>query len=308
MNIGILTDSYKFPNLALMKISAYYKKLGHNVDWFIPALNMTYDKVFYSKIFAFTKEETAYMPNVEMGGTGFDIYEKLPDEIDNIYPDYSIYPACDYAVCFITRGCIRDCRWCVVPKKEGTIKPYKKVEEIARKDTNKIIFLDNNILASSFGLSEVEYLAGSDYRVDFNQGLDARLVDDNIAKLLVKVKWLRYIRFSCDTKAMLDVVLNAVERLRKYGYKKEVFVYVLGIDAADTLYRLNELKKYNLVPFMQPYRDGNKPVSSELKRIARWCNKRWIFKSCDYDDYNDNKKATPINYIDELLCGRLYET
>lgn len=83
-----------------------------------------------------------------------------------------------------------------------------------------------------------------------------------------------------------------------------MFVYVLGIDAADTLYRLNELKKYNLVPFMQPYRDRNKPVSSELKRIARWCNKRLIFKSCDYDDYNDNKKATPVNYIDELLCGR----
>ena len=103
---------------------------------------------------------------------------------------------------------------------------------------------------------------------------------------------------------MLNIVLNAVELLRKYGYKKEVFVYVLGIDAADTLYRLNELKKYNLVPFMQPYRDGNKPVSSELKRIARWCNKRWIFKSCDYDDYNDNKKATPVNYIDKLLCGR----
>lgn len=168
MNIGILTDSYKFPNLALMKISAYYKKLGHNVDWFVPALNMIYDKVFYSKIFAFTKEETAYMPNVEKGGTGFDIYKKLPYEIDNIYPDYSIYPACDYAVGFITRGCIRNCAWCVVPKKEGNIKPYKKVEEIARNDTNKIIFLDNNVLASSFGISEIEYLTKTDYRVDFN--------------------------------------------------------------------------------------------------------------------------------------------
>lgn len=85
--------------------------------------------------------------------------------------------------------------------------------------------------------------------------------------------------------------INVVELLRKYGYKKEVFVYALGMDAANTPYRLNELKKYDLVSFMQPYRDGNKPVSSELKRMAHWCNKRWIFKSCDYDDYNDNKKA-----------------
>lgn len=299
--IGILTDSYKFPNLALMKISAYYKQAGYNVDWFIPSLNTIYDKVFYSKIFAYTKTETAYMPNIEMGGTGFDIYKKLPDDIDNIYPDYSIYPSCDYAVGFITRGCIRDCKWCVVPKKEGYIKPYKKVEEIARKDTNKIIFLDNNILASSFGLAEIEYLADSNYRIDFNQGLDARLVDDNVAKLLVKVKWLKYIRFSCDTKSMLDIVLKSAELLKKYGYQKDIFVYVLGIEVEDTLYRLNELKKYNLVPFMQPYRDGNKPVSSTLKRIARWCNQRWAFKSCEYDDYNDNKKATPINYIDKLL-------
>ena len=190
-----------------------------------------------------------------------------------------------------------------MPKKEGYIKPYKKVEEIARKDTNKIIFLDNNILASSFGLAEIEYLADSNYRIDFNQGLDARLIDDNVAKLLVKVKWLKYIRFSCDTKSMLDIVLKSAELLKKYGYKKDIFVYVLGIEVEDTLYRLNELKKYNLVPFMQPYRDGNKPVSSTLKRIARWCNQRWAFKSCEYDDYNDNKKATPINYIDKLLSN-----
>lgn len=300
-HIGILSDSYKFPNLALMKISAYYKQAGHNVDWFMPVYNTMYDKVFYSKIFSFSKEETAYMPNVEKGGTGFDIYKKLPEEIDNIYPDYTIYPACDYAVGFITRGCIRNCRWCVVPAKEGSIKPYRKVKQIARKDTNKIIFLDNNVLASDFGISEIEYLVYSDYKIDFNQGLDARLVDKNIAKLLVKLKWIRYIRFSCDTKAMLNTVLNAAELLKQYGYKKDIFVYVLGIDVEDTLYRLNELKKYNLVPFMQPYRDGNKPVSLELKRIARWCNQRWAFKSCDYDDYNNNKKATPVNYIDKLL-------
>ncbi|MDE7315189.1 MAG: radical SAM protein [Mucispirillum sp.] len=112
------------------------------------------------------------MPNVEKGDTGFDIHKKLSDEIDNMYPDYTIYPACDYAVGFLTRGCIRNCAWCVVPKKEGSIKPYKKVEEIARKDTNKIIFLDNNVLASSFGISEIEYLTKSNYKVDFNQGLD----------------------------------------------------------------------------------------------------------------------------------------
>lgn len=176
-----------------------------------------------------------------------------------------------------------------MPQKEGVIKPYNTVEEIARKDTNKILFLDNNVLASDFGLSEMEKLASSEYIVDFNQGLDARLVTDEIANLLCKIKWLKYVRFSCDTRYMLDKVIGAGEKLRSKGYKRNIFVYVLGVEKEDTLYRLNELKKHKFIPFMQIYRDieGNNEVDNlkEMKKIARWCNRTWIFYRCDYGDY-----------------------
>lgn len=293
MKVGLYTDSEKMPNLALMKLSSFHKMKGDEVDFYTPIFMNTFDKVYYSKIFTFTETAKFYMPNVEKGGTGFDILKQLPEEIDSLYPDYSIYPQFDYAIGFITRGCIRNCKWCVVPKKEGNIKPYRKVEEIARNDTNKIVFMDNNILASDFGLSEIEKLTKLKYRVDFNQGLDVRLVDDNIGKLLSKLKWIKYIRFSCDTKAQLEELLRVKEILNKYGYNKKIFVYVLGTTFDDTLHRLNFLKQNNFTPFMQPYIDfeNDNKVDKELKHMARWCNKKWIFESCSYEEYKYSNKS-----------------
>ena len=151
MKIG-LHDSEKehlrnksFPNYALMKISAYHKSKGDKVEWWSPLEK--YDKVYSSKIFDFTPENPYLPPDTIKGGTGYDMKSVLPQEIDDMYPDYSIYPECDYAVGFITRGCPNSCRWCVVPKKEGEIKPYRKWQELIRPDSNKLILMDNNILA-----------------------------------------------------------------------------------------------------------------------------------------------------------------
>lgn len=300
--IGLITDSFKMPNLALMKIAAYHKQQGDTVDWYNPLFINDYDKVYYSKIFTFTKQYPNYIYNIEKGGTGFDIHKKLPYEIDTLQPNYSIYPNIDYAVGFLTRGCIRKCKWCVVPEKEGYIKSYRTVEQIARPNSNKIIFLDNNVLASDFGLSEIEKLSKSDYYVDFNQGLDARLVTYELADLLVKIKWMKYIRFSCDTTAILPKILEVGELLRSKGYKKDIFVYILGMEPKDTLYRLNELKKHNFTPFMQPYRDLSNfsKVNPELKKMSRWCNRKWLFKSCCYEEYNDSTKKYPLKYEDTI--------
>lgn len=288
-NIGLLTDSNKIPNLALMKLAAYHKLKNDTVDWYNPIFINDYDKVYYSKIFTFTDTVKNFIPNAETGGTGFDINKQLPPEIDNLFPDYSIYPNVDYAVGFLTRGCIRKCKWCVVPEKEGTIKPYRTVKDVVRTGIKKLVLLDNNVLASDFGLEQIEYLTHTDYKVDFNQGLDVRLVNNETAALLSKVKWLKYIRFSCDTTNLLPKILEVSELLKSKGIKK-IFIYVLGIDPQDTLYRLNELKKHKLTPFMQPYRDlyNNTPINSELKNIARWCNRKWIFESCSYEDYSSH--------------------
>lgn len=129
-----------FPNYALMKISAYHKAKGDSVEWWDPAKD--YDLVYSSKIFDFTEENKDLPPDTIKGGTGYDIEKKLPQEIDDMYPDYSIYPDCDYAIGYITRGCPNKCPWCYVPRKEGNIKPCRRWTELVRYDTPDLILMD----------------------------------------------------------------------------------------------------------------------------------------------------------------------
>lgn len=123
-------DGHNFPNLALMKLSAYHKMKGDEVNWYSPLnydVNKKADIIYMSKVFTFTKdyEYPLYAEKIVKGGTGYKIYEDLPEEIENTFPDYSIYPQYDFAIGFLTRGCIRSCPWCVVPKKLLDIRPKK---------------------------------------------------------------------------------------------------------------------------------------------------------------------------------------
>lgn len=185
MNIGLLAVDSNYPNLALMKISAKHKVRGHSVEWYNQFNH--YDKVYMTKVFSFTKDYMQYITNadcVEKGGTGYDIRKVLPMKIDRMQPDYSIYPQIDSktAYGFLTRGCPNRCKWCVVPKKEGNIAPYMDIEDIAIDGRKNIILMDNNVLASDYGLQQIEKIVSIGVRVDFNQGLDARLVTDDIAQ------------------------------------------------------------------------------------------------------------------------------
>ena len=177
-----------FPNYALMKISAYHKARGDSVEWWSPMLQ--YDLIYSSKVFDFTPESEYLPPSAIRGGTGYPdipINQTLPPEIDAAFPDYSIYPECDYAIGYLTRGCPNHCPWCVVPAKEGGIKPYRAWEQIVRPDTNKLVLMDNNILASEYGVAQLESLIGSGYAIDLNQGMDARLVDERIAGIAAEM-------------------------------------------------------------------------------------------------------------------------
>lgn len=236
-----------FPNYALMKISAWHKSKGDNVEWWNPLYK--YDRIYSSKVFDFTPDNP-YLPEYTIrGGTGYGdlpMDRELPPWIDGMFPDYSIYPDCDYAIGYITRGCIRKCRWCIVPQKEGHIKPYRPWEELVREDTDKLVLMDNNILASEYGICQLERLIGSGYRIDLNQGMDARLVDNHIAKILAQLKWIRFIRFSCDQKSQIEPVKKTIELLGKYGIKPyRIFVYLIVTnDIQDAADRVEELKVY----------------------------------------------------------------
>lgn len=232
----------KFPNYALMKISAWHKSQGDTVEWWKPL--MAYDRVYSSKVFDFTPENPYLPPDTIKGGTGYGLFTELASEIDAMFPDYGIYPDCDYAIGYITRGCPNHCRWCVVPKKEGNIRPYRTWRDLVRPDTDKLVLMDNNILACRYGIEQLADMVGSEYRIDLNQGMDARLVTPEIADILSRLQWIRYLRFSCDQESQIEPVINACQLLEERGIKPyRVFVYLLVTPDLDSASRRVEALK-----------------------------------------------------------------
>lgn len=283
MNIALHDSDYTgFPNYALMKLSAYHKAQGDHVEWWIPMVK--YDRVYSSKIFTFSPEDPMLPPDAIKGGTGYGIMDELPPEVDAMFPDYSLYPDCDYAIGFITRGCIRKCPWCIVPKKEGAIRAYRNWREVKRPDCRDVVFMDNNVLASEWGLEQMEDMIGENVRIDFNQGMDARLIDSDVAEIISKLKWIRFIRMSCDTDAMLDTVLEKVDLLKQHGVKPyRVFVYLLVQDIKSAEHRALALRNAGVDVFAQPYRDFENKIepTKQIRDFAQWVNRKPIFNSTD---------------------------
>mgnify|MGYP000000709524 FL=1 len=294
MNIGILAVDSNFPNLALMKISAYHKAKGDQVEWYNPLCE--YDKVYTAKVFTFTPDYNYYINanQIEKGGTGYDIEKVLPIEVDRLQPDYSIYNIdSNLSYGFLKRGCPNRCKWCVVPKKEGKISPYMDIEEITA-GRKKAILMDNNILASNYGLQQIEKIIKLGIKVDFNQGLDARLITDEIARLLAKVKWIKRIRFGCDTPGQIAEVERASALIDKYGYKGEYFLYCILMDFKESFARVNywKSKSRRFLPHCQPFRDLNNPhqiIPQWQKDMAHWADRKEIYMSCDFKDFSPRK-------------------
>lgn len=220
-------------------------------------------------------------------------------------PDYSIYPIIDNRTSygFITRGCPNRCKWCIVPAKEGNVRPYMDIDEITMNGMRPYaVLMDNNVLASDYGLSQIEKIVYRKYHIDFNQALDARLVTDDVAKLLSKVKWIKRIRFGCDSTVQIGHCVDAIERIRRYGYNGEFFLYCIILDNMEEAYcRIACWKDYDgkVVPFAQPYRDLYNPnhiIPQWQKDMARWVNRKELFKSCDFWEYEPRKGFKCSNY------------
>jgi hypothetical protein len=305
MKINLIdVDGYHFPNLALMKLSAYHKKKGDFV-YFNSVGN--FDIIYKSKIFTWTKDKNGFYQGKEIkGGTGYKLYANLSQEIEHICPDYSLYN-CESAYGFLTRGCIRKCEWCVVPQKEGILKQNADIEEFIS-DKKSAILMDNNALASVWGLKQIEKIINLKIKIDFNQGLDARIICNNIdiVKLLSKVKWLNQLRMACDTNDQLEYIIKSTQLLRKYNCKPiNYFVYMLVTDIDSALYRAREMKKLKLKPYAQAYRNyeaNEQKISKEIKHFCRWINNRPIFEVCDWNEYKNNFKYITTNE-EELSCS-----
>lgn len=273
-----------FPNYALMKISAHHKAHGDSVEWWSPIFSNDFDIIYSSKVFDFTPENEYLPPTAIRGGTGYadvPINQQLPPEIDAAFTDYSIYPECDYAIGYLTRGCPNCCPWCVVPAKEGSISAYREWRQIVRPDTKKLVLMDNNILASEHGVAQLESLIGSGYAIDLNQGMDARLVDDRIAGILARLKWIRFIRFSCDQIPQIDAIERAAALLEQHGKKPyNLFIYLLVTqDVENAAYRVERLKRLKGVSiYAQPERNERKGIipNALQKEFAQ----RFVYGRC----------------------------
>ena len=295
--VGIIdVDGHNFPNLALMKLSAYHKAKGDSVEWY--DIFGEYDIVYMSKVFTHTPDYTQVIPNAReiiKGGTGYDVTSSLPEDVEFVTPDYNLYPYIDKktAYGFLTRGCIRKCPWCIVPKKEGTIHPYQDVDDIAVDGRTNLILMDNNILAAGeYGISQLKRIAERKYRIDFNQAMDARLVTDEIAELLASIKWMDYI--GCDTPSQVKDCDDAIERIRKHGYNGSFFLYtILRGDINECFERVNHWRdeKHNgkVRPFAQPELDfstKSQSIPQWQKDMAHWVDKKTCFFGVDFNDFS----------------------
>ncbi len=292
MNIGLIdVDGHNFPNFALMRSSAYYKSKGYNVEW--ATMFSEYDRVIASKIFTFSQDYNYLsLKSKEFikGGTGYDIKSKLIDCIENSnLMDYSLYPQYNFSIQFFSRGCIRKCPFCLVRDKEGYISTVEPVNLNPKGEWIEV--LDNNFFANPEWHKSVDYLMKAKQPIKLH-GVDVRIMDEEQSFYLNKLKMKQNIHIAWDLPQidLKDRLNEMVKHIKPY----KITCYVLvGFNSTieQDLLRLNTLKNLGITPFVQPYRDftnDRKPKQYELD-LARWANKMWIFKSCDFTEFSPRK-------------------
>ena len=292
MKIGLFDIDSKYHNLALMKLSSYHKQKGDEVEFYNPLWHSTYDEIYCSKIFNKNHKNDGYIrEDMVCGGSGFGLLVRLPDEIEHLMPDYSLYNL-NYSLGFTTRGCIRNCKFCIVPEKEGMIREHAEIEEFLNPKSNIVVLLDNNFLALPSHVKKLQKYIKKGWQMDFNQGLDARLVNKENAKLLAKIKYKEMIRFAWDNIKDESKIIKGLELVIKAGIRpRNIIVYILiGFDTTfeEDLYRIQKLRDIKdergfIKAYVMNY--NNKLKSRKYKDFIRWVNNPWIFKSCEWEEY-----------------------
>lgn len=291
MEVGLIdVDGHNFPNLPLMKISAWHKAQGDSVEWWFGFKK--YDRVYMSKVFDDTytadMQDCIQADEVIRGGTGYGLENKLPDEIEHIMPDYALYGIKDTAYGFLTRGCPRGCPFCVVAKKEG--RRSVKVADLSEwwGGQKEIKLLDPNTLACRDHMDLLKQLAQSGAWVDFTQGVDARMLTDENIHALNDVK-TKMVHFAWDLMKESDTVLKGLALYKQYGKldERRTRVYVLtNYDTTqdENLYRIYHLREIGFDPYVMIYDKPHAP--KEIRRLQRWVNNKRIWRTCErFEDY-----------------------
>lgn len=301
MDILVVNIDSTIPNLALHKIVMYHKRKGHRVRQItnetsikeeLPysMLTDTYDKIYVSCVFSWNKKYCKKWEGIaDIGGSGYSLSKELPLEIDAVKPKINLG--------FATRGCIRNCSFCIVPEKEGKIREVCDLYDIWDGEAKDIIFLDNNILALPKTFFKIcKQLKKEGLGVDFNQGLDHRLLTNKICQQLFS---LRYggrsggkIRFAFDDIAHESSVLKALKMLKKHGMKDwntRWYIYVGVKDTVETvLRRVNIIRDWKQAAFVMRDRDKRVQENEDFTRIYSWSTNIWAFASVTFPEFNQD--------------------
>ena len=315
MRIGLIdVDSSNFPNLAIMKLSAWHKQNGDEVEWYSHFADR-YDIVYKSKVFSFSPDfnEVINADKVVKGGTGYDIRlvngrevftpsAPLPKEVEHIMPDYSLYGITDTAYGFLSRGCPRGCSFCHVAPKEG--KKAYKVADLSEfwNGQKNIVLCDPNILACPQHEDLLQQLADSKAWVDLNQGLDIRLMTERKIELLNKIK-IKEIHFAWDNYHDKDIVLPKFKLYSELGKFKpqshNAIVYVLtnfNSTVEQDLERIYTLRELGYWAYIMIY--DKQHCAPIYKDLQRWCNNRFIYSQCPrFENYNKQKQTIHENQL-----------
>lgn len=315
MRIGLIdVDGHNFPNIPLMKISAWHKQQGDEVVWYEPLIhgfpNEPLDKVYMSKVFSFTPDYEYYINANEIikGGSGYcislvdgkEVFDKskdieLPYDVENIYPDYSIYydkisEVKDTAYGFLTRGCPRGCDFCHVADKEG--KCSVKVADLNMfwNGQKNIKLLDPNITACKWWKSLFQQLIDSKAWIDFTQGIDIRVMTDEKAEMLKQMK-IKQVHFAWDRWEDKDIVVPRFKRFKEITQwdKRKLSVYVLtNYDTTheQDLERIYILRDLGYWPYVTVYNKEQLPKGHITRKLQRWVNMRAVFEKIPrFEDY-----------------------
>lgn len=305
MTVGLIdVDGHNFPNLALMRISAYHKARGDKVEWWLGDL-FHYDLIYMSKVFSNTYSPDIPEPlnadKVIKGGTGYhihmkngieyldDTHEDLPIEIEHMQPDYSIYPQFKYAVAMTSRGCPRGCAFCHVAAKEG--RRTVKVADVSDFWTGQkeIKVLDPNITACREKKELFQQYIDTKAYIDFTQGLDIRLLNEEDTELINRMK-LKEIHFAWDNPKddLEEKFRQYAKRAKHKPHGKYGTVYCLtnfGSSLSEDLHRIYVLRELQFDPYIMIYNKQEAP--DEVRLLQRWVNNKQVFRTVErFEDFD----------------------
>lgn len=313
MKIGLIdVDGHSnFPNIPLMKIAAWHKQQGDEVEWYQPLFSGHMDRVYMSKVFSFSPQYPYYVDATEVikGGSGYhirvedgkEIYDKenereLPPEIEHIYPDYSIYGITDTAYGFLTRGCPRGCSFCHTGVKDGRVS--RKVADLKEfwNGQKKLVLLDQNLLAAREWKDLLQQIIDSKASVEFNGGLDIRLMTQQKAAMVKQVK-TKVVHFAWDRYQDKEIIVPQLKQFKEVsGWdKRKMVVYVLcnyDTTTDQDLERIYTLKELGYWPYVTVYNKEALPKNHITRNIQRWVNMRAVFETVPtFEEYLQKRKA-----------------